>query len=804
MKKKNTNETKMKSKKVEVIEDVIEEEMPKDLDKSSDDSEEEEQDTRKLVQQQNRKNKKSGGFQSMGLSYSVYKGIIRKGYKIPTPIQRKAIPMIMDGRDVVAMARTGSGKTAAFLLPLFEKLKIHVPQGARALILAPTRELALQTLTFTKELGKFTDLRAAVILGGDSMNEQFSAIHENPDIIIATPGRFLHVIMEMDLKLQSVEYVVFDEADRLFEMGFKDQLHEILGRLPVSRQTLLFSATLPSLLVEFSRAGLNDPILVRLDVDNKLSENLQMAFVQCRNEDKIAVLLYFLRNIVKPAEQTLVFVATKHHVEYLSLILNEAGIYCTVMYSALDQTCRKINAAKFRNKITPVMIVTDLAARGIDIPMLDNVINFNFPPKPKLFVHRVGRVARAGQIGTAYSFICPDEISYVIDLHSFIGKPLQLVTPSTSYDKEESGLYGRIPQSMIDDEDENLRKCHSKTDLINLKNVADRGYGKYIRSRPPPSQESIKRSKVFAEELIRIHPMFDSVEEKTLECQNLLEKMKNFRPSHTIFEINSTSKSDTFPIMKQKRECHEKVIEANKNRLKLANTEEKENEKTLEPSTDADLEEVFNVIVNPKYRELKEKKKKKFKKFVRDENYINYTPKNMASEKGLAVESTFQQQASKLQLDLVGDDSEATQKIKSVMKWDRKRKRFIGGGGESQGKKKMKTESGAIIPASYKSNLYEGWLKKAKPTENVLEFSDSEEKDSKPKYKSKKNSFKVLGSSHNSKGTGHHKLANKGNQNYSRHERKSKEEILKQRKANAKREANMQKRKGKKGNHRNR
>ncbi|XP_025834304.1 ATP-dependent RNA helicase DDX54-like [Agrilus planipennis] len=178
-----------------------------------------------------KKSKKGGGFQTMGLSFNVLKGITKRGYKVPTPIQRKSIPLVMEGRDVVAMARTGSGKTACFLIPLFEKLKMRIAKaGARALILSPTRELVLQTFKFIKELGKFTGLKAAVVLGGDSMEEQFSSIHGNPDVIVATPGRFLHVCIEMDLKLKSIEYVVFDEADRLFEMGFGEQLTEIVNR----------------------------------------------------------------------------------------------------------------------------------------------------------------------------------------------------------------------------------------------------------------------------------------------------------------------------------------------------------------------------------------------------------------------------------------------------------------------------------------------------------------------------------------------------------------------------------------------
>ncbi|CAG0898499.1 unnamed protein product, partial [Darwinula stevensoni] len=389
---------------------------------------ENELDMRKLVSWQNKKKKKSGGFQSMGLSHAVFKGIMRKGYKVPTPIQRKCIPVIMDGRDMVGMARTGSGKTAAFLIPMLEKLQVHsASTGARALILSPTRELALQTLKFTKELGRFTGLKAAVIVGGESMEDQFAALHENPDIILATPGRLCHVCIEMSLKLTSIHYVVFDEADRLFEMGFQEQLHEILRRLPENRQTLLFSATLPKLLVDFAKAGLSDPVLIRLDVESKLSEQLKLAFFSVRAEDKLALLLHLLRNVIPTDQLTVIFMATKHYVDYLNLqghspakiikelklprstvykaiarykelgttqdlVLEKAGVPRTYLYSSLDPTARKINAAKFSSRKVNLLIVTDIAARGIDIPLLDNVINFDFPSKPKLFVHRVGEL----------------------------------------------------------------------------------------------------------------------------------------------------------------------------------------------------------------------------------------------------------------------------------------------------------------------------------------------------------------------------------------------------------------------------
>ena len=284
------------------------------------------------------------------------------------------------------MARTGSGKTASFLIPMFEKLKARTAKsGARALVLSPTRELALQTLRFCKELGRFTGLTYSCVLGGDAMEKQFAAIHTKPDVLFATPGRFVHLCMEMNLRLTSVEYVVFDEADKFFEMGLGDRLG---GRLPDTRQTVLFSATLPKMLVDFAKAGLSDPTLVRLDVESKIPDTLKLAFLQSRADSKDAVLLHLLKNVIPADQQTIVFAATRYHVEYLQVLLALAEVSATYIYSQLDPAARKINAAKFGSRKVSVMVVTDLAARGIDIPLLDNVINYQFPAKSKLFVHR--------------------------------------------------------------------------------------------------------------------------------------------------------------------------------------------------------------------------------------------------------------------------------------------------------------------------------------------------------------------------------------------------------------------------------
>uniref|UniRef100_A0A5F7ZZA3 ATP-dependent RNA helicase DDX54 n=1 Tax=Macaca mulatta TaxID=9544 RepID=A0A5F7ZZA3_MACMU len=624
-----------------------------------------EPDTREMVRAQNKKKKKSGGFQSMGLSYPVFKGIMKKGYKVPTPIQRKTIPVILDGKDVVAMARTGSGKTACFLLPMFERLKTHSAQtGARALILSPTRELALQTLKFTKELGKFTGLKTALILGGDRMEDQFAALHENPDIIIATPGRLVHVAVEMNLKLQSVEYVVFDEADRLFEMGFAEQLQEIIARLPGGHQTVLFSATLPKLLVEFARAGLTEPVLIRLDVDTKLNEQLKTSFFLVREDTKAAVLLHLLRNVVRPQDQTVVFVATKHHAEYLTELLTTQRVSCAHIYSALDPTARKINLAKFTLGKCSALIVTDLAARGLDIPLLDNVINYSFPAKGKLFLHRVGRVARAGRSGTAYSLVAPDEIPYLLDLHLFLGRSLALARP-------------------LED------------------------------------------------------PSGSRFEEEELQRLRLVDSIKNYRSRATIFEINASSRDLCSQVMRAKRQKDHKAIarfqQGQQGRQEQQEgpvgpapscpaLQEKQPEKEEEEEEEAreSVEDIFSEVMGRKRQRSgpnRGAKRRREEAWERDQEfYIPYRPKDFDSERGLSISGeggAFEQQVAGAVLDLMGDEAQNLTRGRQQLKWDRKKKRFVGKSGQED-KKKIKTESGRYINSSYKRDLYQKWKQKQK------------------------------------------------------------------------------------------
>lgn len=683
----------------------------------------------------------------MGLGFELIKGITKRGYKVPTPIQRKTIPLILEGRDVVAMAKTGSGKTACFLIPLFEKLQRREPtKGARALILSPTRELAVQTYKFIKELGRFMELKTILVLGGDSMDSQFSAIHTCPDVIVATPGRFLHLCVEMDLKLNSIEYVVFDEADRLFEMGFGEQLNETLHRLPSSRQMVMFSATLPKQLVEFARAGLSDPVLIRLDVESKLPEALSLKFLYCRPDDRYTALVVLLKYVIPKEAQTVVFAGTQHHVELISFILTTAGISNTSVYSSLDPSARKINTAKFASKKVSVLIVTDVAARGIDIPSLDYVVNLHFPGIPKLFVHRVGRCARAGRTGTAYSIFSTDDTAHLLDLHLFLNRPFNI---------NDSSSIGTIPQDLLEEEHLSVTEIKKSHHIAGVLRTSENAYKKYLSSRPVASTDAnarVKKIKFFA--LKSLEDFFDAAPalkqaaqvsgqelnsketvaetERKLEDEkhDILVKMRNFRPGGTIFELNTTQKSVPFVVMKEKRSQHAEVIE--KFRLQRAKEDvdeahrEEEAQKLPTSSTvdDETIHDAFKKVVAPKKRQnmdalyANKSKKKKRKMQVKDEeNYIPYQSADKHTEDGLAINS-FERQARNAEFSVVDRSrTQETQHKPGLKKWDRIKKKMVSV--QDPRSNKIRTESGAWIPASFKTGRYNEWKEKSKIEEQL-------------------------------------------------------------------------------------
>ncbi|CAG8625383.1 18851_t:CDS:10 [Dentiscutata erythropus] len=698
----------------------------------------------KQLQAKNRKKKKSGGFQSMGLSYPIYKAILHKGFKVPTPIQRKTIPLIMDGKDVVGMARTGSGKTAAFLIPIIEKLRVHSAKvGARAIILSPSRELALQTQKVCKELTKYTDLRNCLLVGGDSLEDQFAMFANNPDFIVATPGRFLHLIVEMELELKTVEYVVFDEADRLFELGFSAQLHEILHRLPQTRQTMLFSATLPKSLVDFANAGLQDPCLVRLDTDTKISTDLMMAFFSVKQLEKEAALLYILYEVIKipntptssatisnnkdgntlsqslQSNQTIIFVSTKHHVEYITNLLNICGFQTSYIYGSLDQTARKIQINNFRNGRTNILVVTDVAARGIDIPILENVINYDFVYSSKMFVHRVGRTARAGRKGWAYSLITPEELPYLLDLQLFLGRRLLVgsATDSTP-DYTSDIIIGSLPHDPLGSYVEWVKgKQQEINNLKSLCDVAKNGHKLFCKSKSSASPESYKRAKKVIEmsNSNDVHVLFaDQVNAQEKNRLSFINSISNFRPHETIFEIGNRGKKKTSlisPIIKQHKETAVKTT-----------TDAKEIQINHENSpncheTEVKSQNTSEIKKRKNDDDTKTSKKQKKDKFRDDEYYISHYQKDANTEKGYSVNQgiSFAEESKRALLGTQNDEQIPGANKKKSLRWDSKKKNFVRSNGiESDNKKFIISENGTKLPATYKSGRFTEWQQQHK------------------------------------------------------------------------------------------
>ncbi|TIB86623.1 DEAD-domain-containing protein [Wallemia mellicola] len=732
-----------------------------------------------------------GSFQSMGLNPSLLRSLFLRGFNQPTPIQRLAIPPILSTppRDLVGMARTGSGKTLAYLIPLVQKLGAQhsIRFGARSLILVPSRELALQILRVGKELVKGykkemgegqEEMRWSVIVGGESLDDQFSLIASNPDVIIATPGRLLHLAVEMNLDLKSVEYVVFDEADRLFEMGFQLQLNELISRLPTTRQTLLFSATLPKSLVEFAKAGLVDPKLVRLDAESKISEDLETAFFSVKPSDKDSALLALIKDVIKVPPgfqeaqdtsskndkekkrkrtalpsflkpyQTIIFTATKHHVEYLNTLLKAAGYAVAHVYGSLDQTARQLQMDQFRRGVSSILVVTDVAARGIDLPGCENVINYDFPTGARIFIHRVGRTARAGRKGTAWSFITNSELPYLLDLSLFLARPLVSPTSPTNKNKEEelasknTLTIGTIPRDTLDPYVEYLSGAvlNEAPNLPSLHGVMMRGHGLYERSQGKASAESYRRAKDIIKDARwgfagtsgedkAMHPSFAGTAAETLQVDeetakkraDLLAVVNGFRPNETVFEIGQRGNNDSAKLMKERR----KDLAKAEHRLNLkekekALQEEMEGETTPGDSLDnADKEEQEQADEDDIAAVFDTGSKKKQKKDFRDPNfYMGYEHADAHTDKGYSLQdgATFAEQARTAEVTLMDDEQLKSQKMApSQLKWDKKKKNFVRGGGiGADNQKLIKTESGARLPATFRSGKFDEWRKKHK------------------------------------------------------------------------------------------
>ncbi|OCF37612.1 hypothetical protein I316_00739 [Kwoniella heveanensis BCC8398] len=677
--------------------------------------------------------KKSAGagsqWQALNISDDLIKSLLQRKFKSPTPIQRSSIPGALSTppRDILGMARTGSGKTLAYLIPLLQKIGSSHSDVAcpRALILCPSRELAVQIYSVGKDLargtirgkdkgkektsdrdGKVESLRWALIIGGEGLDTQFDKMSRNPDVVIATPGRFLHLAVEMRLDLRHLQVVVYDEADRLFEMGFDVQLREILSRLPPTRQNLLFSATLPSSVAEFAKAGLVNPLLIRLDSEHKISPDLDLRFFSVKPIEKDAALLVLLKDVIKVplssgdnshSPQAIVFVSTKHHVDYINELLKTAGFRSSHIYSSLDQVARHQQLHHFRNRLTDVLVVTDVAARGLDIPVMDHVVNYDFPSGPRVFVHRVGRTARAGRKGNAWSLVTRDDWPYLFDLQTFLGL-------------DRMGSNGDMLRTIPDDNISQMIEYITTSldeqapNLEMQRNVMRKGQAMFERSRGKADHASYRKAKLFGKELdsgqahIPVDIGLQERGESSLVSgrSRLLSSVAAYTPAETIFEVGKRGDASTATLMKNRR----KVV----SRRQRPPAEEP-------PLSDLDGVPARNKPVSGPT------------KTFRDSSfYLDHSRQGADSEKGYSLQSgaAVPESLSASAFDMTADEGHGPKAQKaSQLRWDRKKRKFVKNAPGTDNVKMIRTESGAMLPATYNSGRYNEWKAKRRNVENL-------------------------------------------------------------------------------------
>jgi ATP-dependent RNA helicase RhlE len=361
-------------------------------------------------------------FKSLGLQDSLLKAVRLQGYDSPTPIQQKAIPLILEAKDVLASAQTGTGKTAGFTLPMLQRLaqqNLKRKRPVRALVLTPTRELAAQVHQNVLDYSKFLDLRSAVIFGGVSQNPQVSSLRQGVDILIATPGRLLDLSNQGLLSLKQVEILVLDEADRMLDMGFLRDIKKVMALIPVKRQTLLFSATFSKDIRKLAKEFMHHPVSVEATPENTTIDAIQQQVYRVAKEKKTALLIKLITD--GDWKQVLVFTRTKHGANKLVKKLVAAKIEAAPIHGNKSQTARTKALKGFKSGDIKVLVATDIASRGLDISLLPYVVNFELPNVSEDYVHRIGRTGRAGAKGLAVSLVSADETKFLSDIEKLIG-----------------------------------------------------------------------------------------------------------------------------------------------------------------------------------------------------------------------------------------------------------------------------------------------------------------------------------------------------------------------------------------------
>lgn len=379
-------------------------------------------------------------FEELGLSRPILAALKEAGIVEPTEIQTKTIEIILTGKDLLASAQTGSGKTAAFALPIIECLQ-EPEKKARALVLAPTRELALQVEEEFKRFGKNTGLKTVTLYGGTGYERQINTLKRSVDIIVATPGRLLDCVQRKYADLSGIEMVVLDEADRLLDLGFMPQIRKIFSKLSTERQTLMFSATINSQVSRIASDYLCEPVSVRANVERIDVASIEQRFFHVNEFGKDALLLKLMQEYSMTS--VLVFTKTKRKASWAKDRLRDAGIVAEEIHSDISQPQREKTLARYRKGAFPVLVATDVAARGLDIPTISHVINYDIPEVPEDYVHRIGRTGRAGRAGMAFSFVSEEQRFLVRDIERLLGQQFTEPTPNKVLASRRFGSRGR-------------------------------------------------------------------------------------------------------------------------------------------------------------------------------------------------------------------------------------------------------------------------------------------------------------------------------------------------------------------------
>ncbi len=364
-------------------------------------------------------------FSSLGLSDSLLRAVSDEGYETPSPVQREAIPAVLEGRDVMAAAQTGTGKTAGFVLPLLQRLsggEKAKPNSVRALVLTPTRELAAQVAEAVATYGKYLSLHSTVVFGGVKINPQMQKLRSGVDVLVATPGRLLDLHNQNAVRFSRLEILVLDEADRMLDMGFIRDIRKILALLPKHRQNLMFSATFSSEIRRLSGGILHDPVQIEVSPRNAAAKSVRQTVFEVDKSSKSGLLSYLIGS--NNWQQVLVFTRTKHGANRLTRKLERDGIKAAAIHGNKSQGARTKALAKFKSGEIRVLVATDIAARGIDIDQLPHVVNFELPNVAEDYVHRIGRTGRAGAEGDAVSLVSADEVKLLQDIETLIQQRL--------------------------------------------------------------------------------------------------------------------------------------------------------------------------------------------------------------------------------------------------------------------------------------------------------------------------------------------------------------------------------------------